>query len=82
MAYELRKHTATLRRGDALNIDIFFRHTEAGAIWYVWLHSSAYAYLFPSMEHARSFACALSCPGNRAICISAQRSLEQAATLI
>jgi hypothetical protein len=63
-------------------IDIFFRHTESGPAWYVWLRSSAHAYLFPSMEHARSYACSVPCPGMRAICISAHRSLEQAATLI
>jgi hypothetical protein len=65
-----------------LDIDIFFRHNESGPAWYVWLRSSAHAYLFPSMEHARSFACSLPCAGRRAICISAQRSIEQAATLI
>jgi len=65
-----------------LDIDIFFRNTESGAAWYVWLRSSAHALFFPSIEHARSYACSLPCLGKRAICISAHRSIEQAATLI
>jgi hypothetical protein len=56
--------------------------TEAGPSWHLWLRTSLHTYTFRSMENALRFACSLPCTRARAICVTAQRSLEQGATLI
>lgn len=65
-----------------VDVDIFFRVTETGAAWHLWLRSSLHTYTFRSMESALRFACGLPSARARAICVTAQRSLEQGATLI
>ncbi len=65
-----------------MDAEIFFRSTESGNAWYVWLRSAGQAYLFSSLDNARRFVVSLGRARNGSQTVGAPTSLEQAATLI
>lgn len=65
-----------------MDIEIFFRSTEAGHAWYVWLRAASQAYFFSSLDNARRFAASLARTRHATASTEVHYCLEQAATLI